>query len=161
MAETTYKGRRLIIRRTRLIGDQAELNPNWRYFGFVTDLEGSAVELDQFHRNRARIELSIKDLKEGVGLEHILSGKFEANSAWLAHGVLAHSLIRQASYLGEITPAESMVIARSFRRNFISIVGRLVNRSVKITLRTPARWPWAKAVMSTLSTLRALEPIPI
>ncbi|WP_276970719.1 IS1380 family transposase, partial [Ferrimicrobium acidiphilum] len=117
VAETTYKGRRLIIRRTRLIGDQAELFPSWRYFGFVTDLEGSAVELDQFHRNRARIELSIKDLKEGAGMEHVPSGKFDANSAWLAHAVLAHNLIRQASYLGEITPAESMVIARSFRNH--------------------------------------------
>lgn len=85
VAETTYKGRRLLIRRTRLIGPQAELFPNWRYFGFVTDLEGSAIELDQFHRNRARIELSIKDLKEGAGLEHIPPGKFDANSAWLAH----------------------------------------------------------------------------
>jgi len=161
VAQTTYKGRRLIIRRTRLIGDQAELFPNWRYFGFVTDLEGSAIEVDQFHRNRARIELSIKDLKEGAGMEHVPSGKFDANSAWLAHAVLAHNLIRQASYLGEITPAESMVIARSFRNHFISLVGRLVNRSGKITLRTPARWPWAKAFMRALITLRALEPVPI
>ena len=161
VAETTYKGRRLIIRRTRLIGDQAELFPNWRYFGFVTDLEGPAIEVDQFHRNRARIELSIKDLKEGAGMEHVPSGKFHANGAWLAHAVIAHNLIRQASYLGEITPAESMVIARSFRRNFISLVGRLVNRSGKITLRTPARWPWAGAFMSALITLRALEPVPI
>ena len=75
--------------------------------------------------------------------------------------MIAHNLIRQASYLGEITPAESMVIARSFRRNFISLVGRLVNRSGKITLRTPARWPWAGAFMSALITLRALEPVPI
>ncbi|MHB1732254.1 MAG: IS1380 family transposase [Ferrimicrobium acidiphilum] len=161
VAETTYKGRRLIIRRTRLIGDQAELFPNWRYFGFVTDLEDPAIELDQFHRNRARIELSIKDLKEGAGMEHVPSGKFDANSAWLAHAVLAHNLIRQASYLGEITPAESMVIARSFRNHFISLVGRLVNRSGKITLRTPARWPWAKAFIRALITLRALEPVPI
>ena len=161
VAETTYKGRRLIIRRTRLIGDQAELFPNWRYFGFVTDLEGPAIEVDQFHRNRARIELSIKDLKEGAGMEHVPSGKFHANGAWLAHAVIAHNLIRQASYLGEITPAESMVIARSFRRNFISLVGRLVNRSGKITLRTPARWPWAEAFMRALITLRALEPVPI
>ena len=161
VAETTYKGRRLIIRRTRLIGDQAELFPSWRYFGFVTDLEDPAIEVDQFHRNRARIELSIKDLKEGAGMEHVPSGKFDANSAWLAHAVLAHNLIRQASYLGEITPAESMVIARSFRNHFISLVGRLVNRSGKITLRTPARWPWAKAFIRALITLRALEPVPI
>jgi hypothetical protein len=161
VAETTYKGRRLIIRRTRLIGDQAELFPNWRYFGFVTDLLGSAVELDQFHRNRARIELSIKDLKEGAGMEHVPSGKFHANGAWLAHAVIAHNLTRQVSYLGTITPRESMVIARSFRNHFISLVGRLVNRSGKLTLRTPARWPWAKAFMRALSTLRALEPVLI
>ena len=161
VAQTTYKGRRLIIRRTRLIGDQAELFPNWRYFGFVTDLEGSAIEVDQFHRNRARVELSIKDLKEGAGMEHVPSGQFHANGAWLAHAVLAHNLIRQASYLGEITPAESMVIARTFRNHFISLVGRLVNRSGKTTLRTPARWPWAEAFMRALITLRALEPVPI
>ena len=161
VAETSYKGRRLIIRRTRLVGDQTELFPNWRHFGFVTDLKGCAVELDQFHRNRARIELSIKDLKEGAGLEHIPSGKFDANSAWLVHAVLAHNLMRQVSYLGEITPNESMVIARSFRRNFIALAGRLVNRSGKITLRTPARWPWAKSFMKALITLRALEPVPI
>ena len=161
VAETSYKGRRLIIRRTRLVGDQTELFPNWRHFGFVTDLKGCAVELDQFHRNRARIELSIKDLKEGAGLEHIPSGKFDANSAWLVHAVLAHNLMRQVSYLGEITPNESMVIARSFRNHFISLVGRLVNRSGKITLRTPARWPWAKSFMKALITLRALEPVPI
>ncbi len=161
VAETTYKGRRLIVRRTRLIGNQAELFPNWRYFGFVTDLEGSAVEVDQFHRNRARIELSIKDLKEGAGMEHVPSGKFHANGAWLAHAVIAHNLTRQVSYLGTITPRESMVIARTFRNHFISLVGRLVNRSGKITLRTPARWPWAGAFMRALITLRALEPVPI
>ena len=161
VAETSYKGRRLIIRRTRLIGPQAELFANWRYFGFVTDLKGCAVEIDQFHRNRARVELSIKDLKEGAGLEHIPSGKFDANSAWLSHAILAHNLMRQVSYLGEITPNESMVIARSFRRNFIALAGRLVNRSGKITLRTPARWPWAKSFMRALITLRALEPVPI
>jgi hypothetical protein len=67
-------------------------------------LEGSAIEVDQFHRNRARVELFIKDLKEGAGLEHVPSGKFHANGAWLTHGVIAHNLTRQVSYLGAITP---------------------------------------------------------
>ncbi len=110
VAQTTYKGRRLIVRRTRLIGDQAELFANWRHFGFVTDLKGCAVEIDQFHRNRARVELSIKDLKEGAGLEHIPSGKFDANSAWLSHAILAHNLMRQVSYLGEITPNVAILV---------------------------------------------------
>lgn len=161
VAETTYRGRRLILRRTRLIGPQAELFPNWRYFGFVTDLDGDVVDIDAFHRDRARIELSIKDLKEGAGMEHVPSGKFFANGAWLAHAVLAHNLIRQVSYLGEITSTETMVVANTFRSRFIAIAGRIVNRSGRLVLRTPARWPWAECFRKALATLRALEPIPI
>jgi hypothetical protein len=146
---------------TRLIGDQAELFPNWRYFGFVTNLEGSAIELDQFHRSRAGIELSIKDLKEGAGLEHVPSGKFHANGAQLAHAVIAHNLTCRVSCLGAITPRESMVAAPSFYNHFISLVGGLVNRSGKITLRTQARWLSAQAFMSALRNLQVLEPVPI
>ena len=47
VAEGTYKGHRLIVRRTRLVGPQAELWPEWRYHGFVSDVAGDAVALDQ------------------------------------------------------------------------------------------------------------------
>jgi hypothetical protein len=43
VAETRYQGERLIVRRTRLVGAQAELFPNWRYHAFVTDRPGTAV----------------------------------------------------------------------------------------------------------------------
>ena len=72
VAETTYKGRRLVVRRTRLTDRrQLRLWPNWRHFGFLTDLGGTTVEVDAFHRQHAVVELTIRDLKEGAGLEHI------------------------------------------------------------------------------------------
>src|SRR4051812_48666666 len=37
IAETVYGGRRLIVRRTRLVGPQAELWPDWRDFFFLTN----------------------------------------------------------------------------------------------------------------------------
>jgi hypothetical protein len=37
IAETTYSGRRLIVRRTRLVGAQAQLWPDWRHFAFLTN----------------------------------------------------------------------------------------------------------------------------
>ena len=46
VAECVYKGRRLIVRRTRLVGRQATLWPEWRHFAFLTDQEGTAVEVD-------------------------------------------------------------------------------------------------------------------
>src|SRR5512132_1258119 len=43
VAETGYQGDRLIVRRTRLVGAQAELFPNWRYHAFVTNRVGTTA----------------------------------------------------------------------------------------------------------------------
>ena len=42
----------------------------------------------------AEIENAIRDLKYGVGLNHLPSGRFAANAAWLAVQVMAHNLAR-------------------------------------------------------------------
>jgi Transposase DDE domain group 1 len=158
VAETTYGGRRLIVRRTRLVdARQAKLWPDWRHFGFLTDLDGPAVEIDAFHRAHASIELAIRDLKEGSGLEHCPSGNFSANSAWLQAAVLAHNLIRWTATIGE--PVESLTVARTIRTRLLAVPARIVNRSGTLTLRTPARWPWADLFNRRLTTIRAL-PAP-
>ncbi|HEV2824552.1 MAG TPA: transposase, partial [Actinomycetota bacterium] len=100
VAETRYQGDRLIVRRTRLIGAQAELFPNWRYHAFVTDRVGIAVWLDADHRRHAVVELCIRDLKAGVGLRHCPSGRFSANAAWLVAATLAHNLLRWVAAIG-------------------------------------------------------------
>ena len=158
VAETTYGGRRLIVRRTRLVDPrQAKLWPDWRHFGFLTDLEGNAVEVDAFHRAHASIELAIRDLKEGSGLEHCPSGNFSANSAWLQAAVLAHNLVRWTATIGE--PVESLTVARTVRTRLLAVPGRIVNRSGTLTMRAPARWPWADLFRRRLITIRAL-PAP-
>jgi len=161
VAECTYKGRRLIVRRTRLVGHQATLWPEWRHFGFVTDLAGKAVDVDEFHRAHATVELAIRDLKEGAGLEHVPSGQFFANSAWLLCAALAHNLIRWTTMLGDITPEDHLTVARTVRTRFLSVPGRLVSRSGRPTLRAPLEWPWAQAFERALSLLRALAPVPV
>src|ERR1019366_8249085 len=94
VAETLYKGRPLIVRRTRLTDTaQARLWPNWRHFAFLTDLPGDTAAIDAFHRQHAVVELAIRDLKEGSGHEHIPSGNYNANGAWLQWAVLAHNLL--------------------------------------------------------------------
>ena len=161
VAECTYKGRRLIVRRTRLVGSQATLWPEWRHFAFVTDLAGDAVDVDAFHRSHARVELAIKDLKEGAGLEHIPSGNFSANAAWLVCAALAHNLIRWSALLGELTPDDQLVVARTIRTRYLSIPGRLISPSGRPTLRTPLEWPWATKFARALALLRALPPVPV
>ena len=151
--------RRLVVRRTRLT-DKAQLKlwPDWRHFGFLTDLDGTAVDVDKFHRQHAVVELAIRDLKEGAGMEHVPSGNFHANSAWLQCAVLAHNLIRWSAIAGKIRVDNQLVVARTLRTRLLAIPGRLVNRSGRATLRMPTGWPWATSFITALDSLRGLEP---
>lgn len=161
VAECTYQQHRLIVRRTRLVGPQAALWPDWRHFAFLTDLEGSAVELDAFHRHHAVVELVIDDLKEGAGMEHCPSGSFSANGAWLCCAVLAHNLMRWTATLGELVEDDkTLVVARTLRTRYFTVPGRLVNRSGRPTLRMPERWPWALRFTRALADLRAVAIPP-
>jgi DDE family transposase len=152
--------RRLIVRRTRLTDTaQQRLWPDWRHHAFLTDLDGTAVAVDRFHRHHAVVELAIRDLKEGAGLEHVPSGNFHANSAWLQCAVLAHNLIRWTTTLGGIG-TDQLVVARTVRTRLVAIPARLVNRSGRTTLRLPTHWPWSTTFTTALNTLRLLRPAP-
>ena len=65
-------------------GSQLALFVNYSYHGFITDRDGATLELKADHRRHAEIENAIRDLKYGVGLNHLPSGRFAANAAWLA-----------------------------------------------------------------------------
>jgi hypothetical protein len=160
VAECVYKGRRLVVRRTRVTDkQQAELWPNWRRHAFLTDLTDDTVTIDKFHRHHAVVELSIRDLKDGAGLEHVPSGNFSANAAWLACAVLAHNLIRWNAKLGDIHPDNQLTVGRTIRTQLITLPGRLVNRHGQPTLRLPTRWPWARQFHTALTQLRALPQL--
>jgi Transposase DDE domain group 1 len=151
--------RRLVVRRTRLTDKhQLKLWPDWRHFGFLTDLDGTTVEIDKFHRQHAVVELAIRDLKSGAGLEHVPSGNFHANSAWLQCAVLAHNMIRWTAIAGRVRIDNQLIVTRTLRTRLLAIPGRLVNRSGRPTLRMPTSWPWAESFTTALDTLRGLEP---
>jgi Transposase DDE domain group 1 len=155
VAETRYRGDRLIVRRTRLTGAQAELFPNWRYHAFVTDRVGTTVWLDQDHRRHAVVELCIRDLKAGVGLRHHPSGKFAANAAWLVAATLAHNLLRWVAAIGLGARGE-LVVAKTLRRTLLALPGRLTRSARRLVLHLPASWPWAAWFELALARLRCV-----
>jgi len=165
VAETTYVtgsrgGRRelrLVVRRTRLTeSTQRRLWPDWRHHAFVTNLDTPTAEADQFHRDHATVELAIRDLKEGAGMEHCPSGHFFANAAWLGCAVMAHNLTRWTARLGRIHPDDQLTVTRTIRARVLALPGRLVNRSGQQVLRLPQRWPWAATFTCALDKIRAL-----
>ena len=90
---------RLIVRRVKPTpGSQLALFATYSYHAFITDREGDTLYLEADHRRHAEIENAIRDLKYGVGLNHLPSGRFAANAAWLAVQVMAHNLARWTAH---------------------------------------------------------------
>ena len=166
MAETTYVPFeskpdavpvRFIIRRVKPTpGTQLALFVNYSYHGFITDRDGATLELEADHRRHAEIENAIRDLKYGVGLNHLPSGRFAANAAWLAVQVMAHNLARWTARIGL---GEQVVTTKTLRRRFFSMAGRLTSSARRLTLHLPKRWPWEAQFSRALARLRAL-PLP-
>jgi len=121
VAETTYKGDRLIVRRVRDRSAQGQLFHTWCYHGFVTDLAGEATELDRFHRAHAQVELAIRELKENA-LAHLPSGSFSANAAWVVFATLAHNLICWVASIGLET--QGPVCQATMRRRHFARAGQ-------------------------------------
>jgi hypothetical protein len=104
IAEITYtpfankkdsKPCRLIVRRVPPTpGSQLALFTDFSYHAFITDRKGDLLTLEAEHRAHAEVENSIRDLKHGLGLNHMPSGRFGANAAWLALNAIAHNLVR-------------------------------------------------------------------
>jgi len=153
IAETLLGDRRLIVRRTRLVGAQAELFPDWRHFPFLTNRTDAIAIVEAEHRQHAVVELVIRDLKDQA-LAHFPSGQFHANGAWTVIGALAHNLLRWTELLG--APDKIIRAARTVRRRLLALPGRLTTHAARWTLHLPARWPWQEDFNTTLARLRAL-----
>src|SRR3954463_5441163 len=153
IAETTYAGRRLIVRRTRLVGAQAELFPDWRHFAFLTNRTEDITIVEAEHRDHAVVEQVIADLKDQA-LAHFPSGHFYANAAWTVLAALAHNLLRWTQLLG--LPETIVRTSRTLRRRLLSIPGRLTSHARGWTLHLPARWPWHGDYTEALTRIRAL-----
>ena len=182
VAETTYTPFdtkpdaapvRLIVRRVQPTpGSQLALFANYIYHAFITDREGDTLDLEADHRRHAEIENAIRDpassagqaLKYGVGLNHLPSGRFPANGAWLAvqslprtrYGGIAHNLARWTARIGL---GEQLVTTKTLRRRFFSLAGRLTRSARRLTLHLPQGWPWEAQFSGAVARLRAL-PLP-
>ena len=166
VAETTYTPFqtkpdaapvRLIVRRVKPTpGSQLALFARYSYHGFITDRDGETLELEADHRRHAEVENAIRDLKYGVGLNHLPSGRFAANGAWLAVQVMAHNLARWTARIGL---GEQIVTTKTLRRRVFALAGRLTRSARRLTLHLPQRWPWETQFSRALARLRAI-PLP-
>ena len=153
IAETTYGGRRLIVRRTRLLGAQAELWPDWRHFAFLTNRNEELALVEAEHRDHAVVEQVIADLKDQA-LAHFPSGRVQRQRRLdRARRARAQPAPLDAAAR---TPDTTVRAARTLRRRLLSVPGRLTRHARGWTLHLPARWPWHGDYISALTRIRAL-----
>ncbi len=161
VAETTYRpfGKkapvvRLIVRRVKPTpGSQLALFVDYSYHAFITDRDGDTIEVEADHRRHAVVEDAIRDLKYGVGLNHLPSGRFGANAAWLTLNVIAHNLARWVSRIGL---GETLIATDTLRRRHLRTPGRITRSGRKLTLHLPTHWPWAEQFTTALAQLRTV-----
>ena len=159
---TCFSGRdaidvRLIVRRVRPTpGSQLALRVVFDYHALVTDRDGSTLAVEADHRAHARVELVIRDLKDGP-LAHLPSGRFTANAAWLALAVLSHNLGRWT--LAAAGPQWRTTTVATLRRKIVAMPARLVRSGRRLRLRAPTNWPWRSALQHAVATI-AVIPAP-
>ncbi|HKN48911.1 MAG TPA: IS1380 family transposase [Actinomycetota bacterium] len=165
VAETTYtpfaarKGARpvrLIVRRVPPTpGSQLALYVDYSHHPLITNRPGEMLALEADHRAHAEVENTIRDLKYGMGLNHLPSGRFGANGAWLALNVMAHNLLRWAGAIA-LRDSEPMT-TKTFRRRLVALPGRLARSGRRLTLHLPERWPWEEQFVGALALLREIR----
>jgi hypothetical protein len=156
IAETKLGDWRLIVRRTRLVGAQAQLFPDWRHHAFATNRTEALELVEAGHREHAVVELAIRDLKDQA-LAHFPSGQYSANSAWTVIAALSHNLGRWTTMIG--LPNTTTRTAAVRRTRLFRIPGRLTRTARQWTLRMPARWPWQLDFVDALNRIRALPAL--
>ena len=145
---------RLIVRRVKPTpGSPLALFATCSYHGFITDRDGETLGLEADHRRHAEVENAIRDLKYGAGLNHMPSGCFAANGAWLAVQVMAHNLARWTARIGL---SEQIVTTKTLRRRVFAMAGRLTRSVRRLPLHLPQRWPWETQFTRVLTRLRAI-----
>ena len=69
---------------------------------------------------------------------------------------LAHNLLRWIAALGQ--GHDGPIVAKTIRRRYLTLPGRLTRSARRQTLHLPARWPWQHSIDEALARLRQLTP---
>ncbi len=150
IAESVLDGERLIVRRVRPLGKDAQgkLFETWQHHALISNRTDALHLVEAEHRAHAVVELAIRDVKDQA-LAHFPSGDYDANAAWTVIACLAHDLLRWTELLG--LPASTPRRARTHRRRLLELPGRLTRHARAVTLHLPARWPWQTDYIAALT----------
>ncbi|HEX9549108.1 MAG TPA: IS1380 family transposase [Acidimicrobiales bacterium] len=171
------EGTYTIVRRVRLAADEIRSDPRSRrrrtidpdqlclvlggeadhayaYSFIVTNIEGDALQIESWFRQRAQVEERLKDSKCGLALRHLPSGYEAVNAVWMFAAFLALNLSAITQALGRVDTG-GRAHAKRARRELFMVPARVLHHARRLVVRlSPAngRGPF----LAAWAALRAL-----
>ncbi|TGD89142.1 IS1380 family transposase [Mycolicibacterium sp. CH28] len=156
-------GTRLILRKERPHpGAQLRFTDTdgMRVTAFITDtpagvVPGQVAGLELRHRQHARVEDRIRDLK-ATGLRNLPCQSFWANAAWLEIVLAAADLVTWARLIGfRDHPALARAEIATFRYRVLHVAARITRSARQLRLRIDATWRWAAQIATAWHHIRS------
>jgi Transposase DDE domain group 1 len=126
----------------------------FRHQCFITNSDGDVAALELRHRGHARVEDRIRCLKE-TGMTNLPFRDVGTNDSWFQLALCATDLLAWTATLcleADLAVAEP----KRLRYTLLHTAARIVRGARTVTVRFPRTWPWAKALVTAFTRLRAL-----
>ncbi|MBP6059309.1 MAG: IS1380 family transposase [Candidatus Saccharicenans sp.] len=146
---------RLIVVRKRT--EQPALFPEFActYRLYVTNTDWSAHKVVRFYRQRGQAENLIRELKQGYGLNHILSEDFLANAVFFQLQLLAYNLVELFKYT-YLSPPWWPLQIKQLRFRLLNIAGLVVHHAHQTVLRLSVHYRYINTFRQVFQKLRIL-----
>lgn len=134
--------------------DQGALFPEFEYTYrlYFTNTDWDAHTVVHFYRKRGDAENTIKELKEGFALDHILSEDFLASAVFFQLQLLAYNLVQYFKSTHLERAWWTMRIKR-LRYRLINIAGVIIRHSRKRVLRLSVHYKYLKTFRAVFHSL--------
>jgi len=151
------EGTRTLVRRVHLETDEVRADPRSRrrrtidpdqlalvlggdadhafaYSFIVTNLDGDAIDIEAWFRERAQVEERLKDSKCGLALRHLPSGYETVNVVWMWAAFLALNLSAWTQALAGID-THGRAHAKRVRRELFCVAARVLRHARRTVVR--------------------------
>jgi hypothetical protein len=136
---------------------QPALFPEFEYSYrlYVTNTDWSAHKVVRFYRQRGQAENLIRELKEGYGLNHILSEDFLANAVFFQLQLLAYNLVEVFKYT-YLSPTWWPLRIKQLRFRLLNIAGLVVHHARQTVLRLSVHYRYINTFRQVFQRLQIL-----
>jgi hypothetical protein len=131
-ADPRSRRRRTIDPNQLTLLTSGEVTNAYAYSFIITDLVGSAVDIEAWFRQRALVEEKIKDSKLGLAMRHMPSGYESVNVMWMWAALLGLNISSWLQALTGHDEEEGRAHGKRLRRELVCIAARVTNHAGRV-----------------------------